>query len=248
MSVLPWKLAMDVTLYACNAGQMWAEPVLMLTLGMMLVLPGLWLVSNVFMPLLPAVRVVRSKLLPGIASLGVLRRINRTDLSRNPRDFFDGRIVRLRGKVADDGRIAGNGGQDAVLCRQLVRNSLGGVLSEGFFAHDFDLLLETGDAVRVDAETAAGLGSLLLVDDAEDHWEGQGLTRGWFCESRLRPGDDVEIVGTLLREIDPRAAAHGFRRPPVRWVLIAGPSQPLVLRFSTNAGPARLPAVKAVAG
>jgi hypothetical protein len=37
-----------VTLCGTNAGQTWAEPVLMLTLGVMLVLPGLWLVSHVF--------------------------------------------------------------------------------------------------------------------------------------------------------------------------------------------------------
>jgi hypothetical protein len=55
-------------------------------------------------------------------------------------------------------------------------------------------------------------------------------------------------VGTFLREIDPRAAAHGFRQAPVRWTLIAAPSQPLVLRFSTSAGPARIAALKALAG
>jgi hypothetical protein len=241
---------MDVTLCGTNAGQMWAEPVLMLTLGMMLVLPGLWLVSNVFMPLLPAVRVVRTKLLPGIAALGLLRRIHRTGVGGDPRDFFDGQIVRLRGKVVEDGLLrAAASGPDAILCRQFVRNALGGVLSEGMLVHDFDLLLDSGDAIRVHAETAAGLRALVLLDSAEDHWEGQGLTRGWFCESRLLPGDDVEVIGTLLREIDPRAAAHGFRRPPVRWTLIAAPSQPLVLRFATTSGPARLAApVKALAG
>jgi hypothetical protein len=245
---------MDVTLGGVNHAQMWAEPVLMLTLGMMMVLPGLWLVSNVFMPLLPAVRMVRTKLIPGIAAMSVMRRMGRTGIGRSARDFFDGRIIRLGGRVSAEnvgpgvGPLAAPAGaQDAVLCRQLVRNSLGGVLSEGFFVHDFDLVLESGDVVRVQVETAAGLHSLVLLDDAEDHWEGQGLTRGWFCESRLRAGDDVEVVGTLLREIDPRAAAHGFRRAPVRWTLIAGPSQPLVLRFSTTSAPARLAPLKAAA-
>jgi hypothetical protein len=242
---------MEMTMAAVNGPLMWAEPVLMLTLGMMMVLPGLWLVSNVFMPLLPAVRVVRTRLLPSIAAFGLTRRMSRTDVSRHPREFFDGRIVRLRGRVGDDGLLrAPPAGQDAdtVLCRQLVRNALGGILSEGFNVHDFDLVLETGDTVRVEAQTAGGLHALVVLDDAEDSWEGQGLTRGWFCESRLRAGDEVEVVGTLLREIDPRAAAHGFRRAPVRWTLIAGPSQPLVLRFSTTAGLARLAAVKALAG
>jgi hypothetical protein len=240
---------MDVTLCGANAGQMWAEPVLMLTLGMMLVLPGLWLASHVLTPVLPAVRVVRTKLLPGIAALGVLRRMQRADAGRHPRDFFDGQIVRLRGRVVNDGLPSpATGGPDAVLCRQSVRNALGGVLSDGMLAHDFDLLLDTGDAIRVQAETAAGLRSLVVLDEAEDHWEGRGLARGWFCESRLRPGDDVEMVGTLLREIDPRATAHGFRRPPVRWTLIAAPSQPLVLRFATIVGSSNLLAVKALAG
>jgi hypothetical protein len=144
--------------------------------------------------------------------------------------------------VTGDGLLrTAAGNPDAVVCRQLVRNALGGVLSEGLLVHDFDLLLESGDAIRVHAETAAGLRALILLDGAEDHWEGQGLTRGWFCESRLHPGDEIEVVGTLLREIDPRAAAHGFRQAPVRWTLIAAPSQPLVLRFSTT-GQARLAA------
>jgi hypothetical protein len=201
------------------------------------------------MPLLPAVRMVRSKLLPGIAALGLLRRMNRADAGRYPRDFFEGRVVRLRGTVSDDSLIrAPSGGSDAVVCRQLVRNALGGILSEGIFVHDFDLRLESGESVRVQVEMAAGVRALALLDGAEDHWEGQGMTRGWFCESRLRPGDPLEVVGTLLREIDPGAAAHGFRRAPLRWTLIAAPSQPLVLRFCSTAGLTPLPALKAVAG
>jgi hypothetical protein len=239
---------MDVTLCGANAGQMWVEPVLMLTVGMMLVLPGLWLVSHVLMPLLPAVRVVRTRLLPGIAALAVVRRMQRTGAGRHPRDFFDGEIVRLRGTVVDDGLPRAAGGADAVVCRHSVRNALGSVLSEGIVAHDFDLLLDTGEAIRVQVETAAGLHALVVLDGAEDHWAGQGLVKGWFCESRLRPGDEVEMVGTLLREIDPRAAAHGFRKPPVRWTLIPAPSQPLVLRFATTTGLAHLAAVKALAG
>src|SRR3954465_13455969 len=119
---------MDVTLGGVNHAQMWAEPELMLTLGMMMVLPGLWLVSNVFMPLLPAVRMVRTKLLPGIAALGAMRRMSRTGIGRSPRDFFDGRIIRLGGRVSGDnvgpaiGPLAAPAGaQDAVVCRQLVR-------------------------------------------------------------------------------------------------------------------------------
>ena len=239
---------MDVTLCGANAGQMWAEPVLMLTLGMMLVLPGLWLVSHVLMPLLPAVRVVRTRLLPGIAALAVVRRMQRTAAGLHPRDFFDGQIVRLRGTVVDEGLPGPAGGADAVICRQSVRNALGSVLSEGILAHDFDLLLDTGEAIRVQVETAAGLRALVVLDGAEDHWEGQGLVKGWFCESRLRPGDEVETVGTLLREIDPRAAAHGFRKPSVRWTLIAAPSQPLVLRFATTGKSAPLVTVSGLAG
>jgi|tagenome__1003787_1003787.scaffolds.fasta_scaffold20625692_1 hypothetical protein len=225
--------------------QMWVETALMLTLGMMLVLPGLWLVSNLFVPLLPAVRVVRTRLLPGLANLSTVRQISRTEISHHPRDFFDGRIVRLRGRVVDEAVGRGEAGE-AVVSRQLVRNSLGGVRSEGFLAHDFDLVLESGELVRVHAEGAATLRSLVLLDGAEDHWEEQGLTRGWFCESRLHPGDEIEVMGTLLRELDPRAAAHGFRQAPVRWSLIAGPSQPVVLRFATTASQPRLTALRAL--
>jgi len=208
---------MDVTLCGANAGQMWAEPVLMLTLGMMLVLPGLWLISSVLMPLLPAVRVVRTKLLPGIAALPVLRRMHRTGAARHAHDFFDGHIVRLRGRVVHDGLPRPTAdGPAAVLCRQSIRNALGGVLSESMLARDFDVILDLdldlddGDAIRVQVEAAAGLRALVLLDGATDHWEGRGLARGWFYESRMCPGDDVEVVGTLLREIDPRGSAHGF--------------------------------------
>jgi hypothetical protein len=132
------------------------------------------------MPLLPAVRAVRTKLLPGIAARGVLRRMQRTDAGRDPRDFFDGQIVRLRGRVVDDGLArTATGHPDAVVCRQSVRDALGGLLSEGTLAHDFDLRLHTGDTIRVQIATATGLRALIVLDEAEDHREGRGLARGW---------------------------------------------------------------------
>jgi hypothetical protein len=239
---------MDVTHYAVSTGQ-WAEPVMITTLGMMMVLPVLWLLTNVLTPLLPAVRVVRTRLLPGLTAAAVQRRINRTPVTSDARELCDGTVARLRGKVGDASliRAAGRAG-NAVVCRQLARNALGGVLAEDFLVRDFDLLLPDGCVVRARAEAASELRALVLLDDAEDRWAGQGLARAWFCESRLHPGEDVEVVGTLLREIDLEAQAHSFRRAAVRWTVIAGPAQPLILRFSTVNGTARSPRVTAALG
>jgi len=126
-------------------------------------------------------------------------------------------------------------GVPAVVCWYALGELCGGAVDEGVAAASFVLRLADGTAVRVTAEEAAAAGRLTLADGGRDHWIDERRSRAWYCESRISPGDRIEVAGHLRREVDPRAARLHDRDLPLGWAIVADDQQPLVLAFRTRA-------------
>jgi hypothetical protein len=159
-------------------------------------------------------------------------------------DLRAGTRVRLRG-VVDAQRMvrAPLSGTGTVACAHAFGEAGGAVLGEGLAACDFLLRLADGTPVQVLAERAAGGQRLRLVDGGADRWRGKRLVGGWFRESRVVSGDEIEVIGRVALQVDPDAPRLGDREPPVCWTITAAPEekgQPLILRFATRALAERL--------
>ena len=123
-------------------------------------------------------------------------------------------------------------GVAAVVSRHELGERGGGAVERGFAAHDFDLRLEDGSRVRVLAHQAARRHWLRLLDRQPDRWLGDKGAMGWVCESRVEPGETIEVIGRLSRQVDPTAPRISDRQPALGWTL-AAEQEPLFLRFWT---------------
>ncbi|HEY0705310.1 MAG TPA: hypothetical protein VGG33_00845 [Polyangia bacterium] len=146
-------------------------------------------------------------------------------------------VVRLIGVVeAEAVTPAAFSGVSTVVARHEIGERGGGSVHRSVAAQDFTIRLPDGHKVTVRAREALDEKRLALVDQTPDRWLGGQSTHGWFCESRLRPGDQVEVIGQAARAVDRHAERIGDRQPALSWILTAG-RMPLALRFCTR--PAR---------
>jgi hypothetical protein len=78
-------------------------------------------------------------------------------------------------------------------------------------------------------------GTLALVDGGCERWSGKPVAQGepgCFTEARVSPGDEVEVVGRLGKEVDVHAPSSGHRLPPTRYTLTAPEHGPLLVLAS----------------
>jgi hypothetical protein len=138
-----------------------------------------------------------------------------------------GSLVRVIGTVhAPEPFVSAVIGKPAVLA--LYEAGVGNHQVRGI---DFILEVDGGESVRVavrDAyldesplqETTRPADLLVVGSAGEATWR----------EARIGPGDRVEVIGMLVREVDPTLAAGPGREPPLRWVIRAGAGMPLLVR------------------
>jgi hypothetical protein len=142
--------------------------------------------------------------------------------------------VRLVGVVeADTVAMAELSGEPTVVSRHEVGERGGGSVERGLCAVDFSLRLEDGNKVKILARDAAARRALRLLDGEPHRWLGYRDHHGWYCESRVAPGDRVEVIGQLSREIDAQAERASDRQPGLSWTLVAG-HDAMSLRFRTR--------------
>jgi hypothetical protein len=133
--------------------------------------------------------------------------------------------VRISGTVEADavGRSKLCGGV-AVAWSFCVRGDYGGLIDSGVDGMDFFLRLADGALVRVRASAAAKDGRLRVAGGRVKTWTGKPLARtesGWFSESRIAPGDQVDVVGFLSKEFDFESGAPAPRHSPVTYAVNA---------------------------
>jgi hypothetical protein len=149
-------------------------------------------------------------------------------------------VVRARGRVeATVVRRSRLGNHPAVACSFCLRGEFGGVIDADVEADDFLLRLADGELVRVRAAGAAREHALAIVDGdaaAAGAKELPRATGGWFQEARVAPGEEIEVVGLLRRELDSSAAAPGPRALPTIWSLVAPLRKKLAL-YCTGSQP-----------
>jgi hypothetical protein len=112
----------------------------------------------------------------------------------------------------------------AVAWSYCVRGDYGGLIDGGVDGLDFFLRLADGTLVRVRASAAASRGRLRVAGGRAKTWTGKPLARtesGWFSESRVAPGDHVEVVGFLSKEFDFQSGAPAPRSFPVTYSISA---------------------------
>jgi hypothetical protein len=148
----------------------------------------------------------------------------------------EGDLVRLRGKVAaGQSFTSAVSGQPAVLANYEVRARDRKQSASGFDevrGIDFLVEIEEGETVRVTAEdaflTASPAGS---AHDPASLSPGLFLPGGTACrEVRIGPGDTVELIGILGREVDPTADRYNPRELPTQFVLRGTRRLPLLVR------------------
>jgi hypothetical protein len=143
-----------------------------------------------------------------------------------------GSLVRVVGTVRGEAAFtAAVSGEPAVLAHYEVRPE------EGTGSHqvrgvDFFLDVDGSEAVRISVKDAYfdDRHTLETADPAIFDVIGRTGTAAQYREARLAPGDRVEAVGVLVREVDPSLPAGPGRAPGLRVVLQASPRLPLLLR------------------
>jgi hypothetical protein len=96
---------------------------------------------------------------------------------------------------------------------------------------DFMLEVDGGEAVRVAVQDAYFDEAAREESAAVARFRVVGNEAGFFWrEARIGPGDRVEAIGVLVREVDPTLAAGPGRDPPLRCVIRARGRTPLLLR------------------
>jgi hypothetical protein len=185
-------------------------------------------------------RLIATDLWPLLRARWIAHRV-RAVPQAGPR-LLPGTRVRLCGVVESElPDQAALSGVATVVCWHALGEVCGGTVAEGVTASSFVLRLADGNAVRVAADQAAAAGRLTLADRARHHWTDRRRMRAWYCESRVSPGDRIEVAGVLRRDLDPAAPRLHERQPPLGWSLEAD-DHPLVLAFATMAPPSALAA------
>jgi hypothetical protein len=143
-----------------------------------------------------------------------------------------GSLVRVVGTVrAEAAFTAAVSGEPAVLAHYEVRPDTG-PRSHLVRGVDFFLDVDGSDAVRVAVADAYFDDRHALETPTPANFAVVGHTGlgARYREARLAPGDRVEAVGVLIREVDPRVPCGPGREPGLRVVLQASPRLPLLLR------------------
>lgn len=148
----------------------------------------------------------------------------------------EGDLVRLRGKVsASESFTSVVSGEAAVLATYEVRARDRKERSRDFDevrGIDFLVEIEGGESVRVAAREAfvttspsgRGRDPVILTNDLF-------LLGGAACrEVRIAPGDTVELIGILSREVDPLAERSNPRALPTQFVLRGTRRLPVLVR------------------
>jgi hypothetical protein len=120
-----------------------------------------------------------------------------------------------------------------VVSRHEVGERGGGSVERSLSALNFSLRLADGSRVKVLAQEAAAHRSLRLFDTQPHRWKAEGKRGGWYCESRVAPGDEVEVIGRLSRQVDPHAERASDRQPALSWIVVAAKER-ISLRFATR--------------
>jgi hypothetical protein len=176
----------------------------------------------------------RSRLAPPILQRWVALRVRKLALHASTASLDSTPLVRLVGVVeSDNTAMAEFSGSPSVVSGHEVGERGGGSVERSLTALDFSLRLQDGNKVKVLAHDAANRNLLRLLDGEPHRWRADRQRGGWFCESRLAPGDQVEVIGSLSRRIDPNAERISDRQPALSWTVIAG-KQRLSLRFRTR--------------
>jgi hypothetical protein len=192
---------------------------------------GIWVVLRGFRAV---AAFARTWALPRLLVAWAGFRFRKLPLSSGAAQLEPSRRVRVQGVVVEGASLtrAEFSGIAAVVSRHELDERGGGAVERSFEAHDFDLRLEDGSRVRVMARQAAGRRWLRLLDRRPDRWLGDKGAMGWVCESRVQPGETIEVIGRLSRQVDPTAARVSDRQPALGWTL-AAESEPLFLCFWT---------------
>jgi hypothetical protein len=190
---------------------------------------------------------VRSRLVPHVLHRLVERRVRKLAVHTSKDALVPGNLVRLVGVVeAENLALAAFSGAVAVVSRHEVGERGGGSVTRGGAALDFNLRLGDGSKVKVLASEAVTTRSLWLLDARPDRWSGRRSAHGWFCESRIAPGDRIEVIGQLSRAVDVNAERASDRQPGLTWTIGAGEAR-MTLRFATRADSDPLPRLDAAA-
>jgi hypothetical protein len=173
-----------------------------------------------------------------VAKLGgwwSLRRFARMLPARDAEGLQDGHLVRLTGVVESrEARPAELSGIDATVCKHAFGESGGGAAGKGLWACDFSLRLGDGTVIRVLAGAAWQRRRLTCIDRSPHRWKSGRPPDGWLYESRIAPGDEIEVAGILRRQVDPSVARASDRSPALGWTM-GGQGGRLLLRFATRA-------------
>jgi hypothetical protein len=151
----------------------------------------------------------------------------------------DGALVRVVGKVlAAESFTAAVSGRPAVLCHYEVR---GGGMAAWHHVRGIDFLLEIddGEPLLISVREAFLEDGPDTVSQQPAHPSVLGARTGAnvvYREARLGPGDRIEALGVLSRQIDPTLSAGPERAPPLRLVVRAGGRLPLLVRKARAAG------------
>jgi hypothetical protein len=181
-----------------------------------------------------AIGLARVKAVPALVRAWSGRRLRALPPATQAKALVHGAVVRLRGIVESEAQVRATlTGAGVVVCGHALGEKGGAVVGEGLNARDFVLRLEDGTPIRVWARAAAERRHLRLLDPSPHRWKGHQSAGGWFSESRLAPGDEVEVVGCLELQVDRDAARLGDRQPPVCWTVTAARGK-LLLRFVTR--------------
>ena len=179
------------------------------------------------------------RVVPVIGRWRATRRVAALPEHWSSAEFAEGDVVRLRGVVrAESARPARLSGVPSVACVYAIGERGGGWVDHGTTAQDFVIGLGDETAVRVLAGQAAADRRLRLWAGRPQRWRRGRVRDGWFSEARITPGDEVEVVGRLVRQIDPSAPRLGDRQPGLRWVVMAAPGDPRGLWLNLCARPA----------
>ncbi len=154
-----------------------------------------------------------------------------------------GERVRVRGRVAAGSTPPRAGTpHDAALALyvgQIRRFDGKNITLHEVRGQDFRLLLDNAESAAVDVSgafwvtTGSTLGEPRVhdeplwsrVDDPE-----RGVVVFIHAEELIRPGDEIEVLGTVERVIDPAVERAGYRESPMGAILRGTKARPLVLR------------------
>jgi hypothetical protein len=173
------------------------------------------------------VRWTRTHVRPDLAPWQIAR-LSRMAAAASSAELVEGAVARLIGEVeAPVVTPARWSGRATVVCTDATWPR-----RYGRSTRDFFLRLGDGTRVLVCAEEAAARRALRLGDQQPDRWDGP-VAGTWVQESRIEPGERIQVIGRLERRIDPRAERVGDRAVPLAWTLAAA-DQALALVFTTR--------------